>query len=97
MDEEKKQAESLLADYAFINNQINFKAFNVDFESLKLFFSKAQEHFKPFDSEEEPDKNLKEAIKGLSKKIINSFDSFSACDEIQDALLFSSRASFMLL
>ena len=82
MEDEQKRVESHLAETAFINTQINFKAFNVDFESLKIFFTKAQEHYKPFDSEEESDKTLKDAIKGLAKKIMNSFDNFSACDEI---------------
>lgn len=45
MEDEKKKAETFLADNAFINSQINFKAFNVDFESLKIFFTKAEEHF----------------------------------------------------
>jgi hypothetical protein len=97
MDDSAKRQESALADKAFINTVINFKAFNVDFESLKLFFQKADEHFKPFDSEEEPGKHLKQAIAKLTKQVITVFDNFASSDEIQDALLLASRSVFMLL
>ena len=97
MEDSSKKRESALADNAFINTLINFKAFNVDFESLKLFFQKADEHFKPFDSEEEPGKHLKTAIAKLAKQVIAVFDNFASSDEIQDALLLASRSVFMLL
>ena len=69
----------------------------MDFESLKLFFQKADEHFKPFDSDEEPGKHLKSAIAKLAKNVITKFENFACSDEIQDALLFASRSVFMLL
>lgn len=54
----------------------------MDFESLKLFFQKADEHFKPFDSEEEPGKHLKSAIAKLVKNVIRIFENFACSDEI---------------
>jgi DNA-binding transcriptional regulator GbsR (MarR family) len=97
VSEPEKRQDSYIAENAFIHSRTNLKPFDMDHETFKKFFEKAEEQFAPFDTEDEPGKRLKEAIKQLVKGLKKTFETYAQAEDIQDALLFASRSAFILL